>query len=366
MVGAGRIRAVEAVEEVGELLRRDGVAGVFHLERGIAPALAERQAHGRARGRVLHGVVEQDGEHLPQLVRAAAHGEVLRQLILERVPRLEGDRLEGHGRLVRQLAQRDRLHRRFRAAAVAAGEGQHPLDKAAHTLRLGADVVEILGALGGALLLCEEVGRGEDDRQRRFQLVRRVGDKALLLVPRALHRAHGQSREQIAEPEEHRQRPQPQQQARTQQLAQGGLLAGAVGEGDARGERGLHAQIAQLIIPQDALVVRLVETVLNDGEQRLLVVEAVVAAAADADGAAVIDDGDEARAAPRRLSGRERVIGAGLQRLLEGEGALARKARARDEEHRREHRQQNRRHDGHVDADHLPAQAFDHPSTSRQ
>ena len=73
-----------------------------------------------------------------------------------------------------------------RAALVEAGEQQQVVDEHAHARRLALDAAhrlrQVVGAVGGAAP--EQLGVAADRRERRAQLVRRVGDEPAQALPR--------------------------------------------------------------------------------------------------------------------------------------------------------------------------------------
>ena len=50
----------EAIEQMGELFRRDRFAFIFHLQHGAAAFAAQQQADVRPRSRIFHGVIQQN------------------------------------------------------------------------------------------------------------------------------------------------------------------------------------------------------------------------------------------------------------------------------------------------------------------
>ena len=121
---------------------------------------------------------------------------------------------------------------------------QKPLDQRAHLLRHGVDA----GKEG--LLLRRVIIRAlqqlrvcQNDGQRRFQLVRRVGDKLLLLPPRFLHWPDRTARQQHRKAEKGKQAECTEQHAVFYKRAQRLLLAGNVREDHAAG----HAAVAQAV-----------------------------------------------------------------------------------------------------------------------
>ena len=174
------VGAPEAVEDPLPMLGGDAGAVVGDGEPRPAVELAVREADARALGRDADGVVEQVRdrplEHVPValddparndggLERHGAGGCRRRELlarVLEQCPERNG-LAAGCGRV--EAGQREQI----------VGQPRHPVDRALdHRRRRGSALVGRLGVGEG------EVEIGLDDRERRPQLVRGVGDEAPL------------------------------------------------------------------------------------------------------------------------------------------------------------------------------------------
>src|SRR5205823_4373008 len=68
------VDAVEALEDLPELLRRDAQPLVAHADQDLTALLADVQAHRAAIRRVLQRVVQQVEQHLPQPQTVAVNG----------------------------------------------------------------------------------------------------------------------------------------------------------------------------------------------------------------------------------------------------------------------------------------------------
>ena len=276
--------------------------------------------------------------------------------------RLVGHRLEPEGGVRRRVRQVRRGVRQVFAAPIHPGQGEHILHQTLHAAGLGPDVVHILLLLRRGALL-QQLRRGQDHRQGRFQLVAGVGQELLLLLPRAVHRARHRAAEHIAAGEQHRQRRQADEQAAGQQAAEGGLLQRTVGKGDAGGQQPRLPQVAQVVLRQHALVAVRRKGGGDDIHQRRLVRQVVVAVAGDTDGAAGVDLRHEAGHPLLSRLGQV-VAAAGLEHLLQLLLDAAGDDGPGGEVHGGEYRQQDAEHHAHIQADDLPAQSADHAVTS--
>ena len=126
------------------------------------------------------------------------------------------------------------------------------------------DVVQVLPAFFSVRLAGRQLRRGQDHRQGRFQLVGGVGDKLLLLLPGLLHRLHREARQPVAYPCQQQQRRQGYPAHPQQQAAHGGLLLGAVGEGQAHRQCPGLAHIPQGVVLQNPLPALLLQSILHN------------------------------------------------------------------------------------------------------
>ena len=91
-----------------------------------------------------------------------------------------------------------------------------------------------------------------------------IGDKLLLLLPGLLHRLHRKARQPVAYPRQQQQRRQGYPAHPQQKAAHGGLLLGAVGEGQAHRQRPSLAHIPQGVVLQDALPALPLQSILHN------------------------------------------------------------------------------------------------------
>ena len=362
-VGAGFVGAVKAIEDVGQLVRRDVLAPVRDSEHGAAALPRGVQLDGRAGRSVLHGVVQQHCQRLPQPGAVAPNGQSGGDVVLQQMPGFKGHRLEPQGGGDSHLGHVRRGIRQGARALLGAEQGEHVLHQRAHAAALRLNVVDIRLLLrrGAAP---QQIRRGQDHRQGRFQLMAGVGQELLLLRPRRSHRLCHHAGQQIAAQEQHHQRHASHQRAGAQQRPQGRVFQIGVGKGDGGGGIARLPQVAQVVFVQRAGIRRPVQGGGDDVRQPRLVAEIIVAVARHADGAAAVDLRHEAGDAVHpRLA--DAVVPL-LQRLIQLLLHVLPVVVPGDEEHGGEHHQQHQRDQQHVGGHHLPAEMADHDSTSRQ
>ena len=81
----GLVRPVEPVKELRQLPRVQAVAAVLRPDNDPPAAFFHREPDSGLRNGVLHGVVQQDGDQLPDGVLVAAVGQARRDGQLQRV-----------------------------------------------------------------------------------------------------------------------------------------------------------------------------------------------------------------------------------------------------------------------------------------
>ena len=183
-----------------------------------------------------------------------------------------------------------------------------------------------------------------------------VGDKLLLILPRPHHGTGDEAAQQPTDAQQHQQRRAADQQADPHQRPEGGLLKGAVHKSDADGQGAVLPVKAHVPGCQHAALAAVGQRLGDGGQQRVLVVQIVVAAAGDADGAA----GQHLR----QKAGKPGVGHAGLHRLLQLIGIAVSNVGPGEEVHPGEHRQQHQGGHRHDNAGDLPAQLPDHDAAS--
>ena len=116
---------------MGQLVRRNGLAGVFHRQYRVFPGGIQCQPNGCAGGGILHRVVQQDIQQLIQLLPVAGQGHIVLDVILQGMSRFKGHRLEPQGGIGDQITE---IHRDEgdSPAALCPGKRQHILHQRPH------------------------------------------------------------------------------------------------------------------------------------------------------------------------------------------------------------------------------------------
>ena len=175
---ARRVRAVEAVEDAGDVLAADADAGILHLDGGPAVLRATgAQADDAAGGGVLGGVVAQDAAALLEHIAVGKGGDVF--LGLDAPVVVTVDELGILVDFLDQFGDVQQLHIQPAAAHVAPGEEEQLIDELFHVLALGLDggdalIKHLFVALAPAV---EHGGVALNDGDGRAQFVRGVGDE---------------------------------------------------------------------------------------------------------------------------------------------------------------------------------------------
>ena len=160
----GRVGAGEALEDLLQLLRREGRALVFERKMAAVPPAALQLQPDGAAGGVFAGVVEQDLHELAELPLVAAYRQLRLHLRLERQPALIERGLKQQRRGLGDLAEADGGKRGLRPGVFRPRQLQQPLDQRAHLLRHGADAVgELLLLRLVVVRALQQLGVGEDD-----------------------------------------------------------------------------------------------------------------------------------------------------------------------------------------------------------
>ncbi|HJL22888.1 MAG TPA: hypothetical protein RMH80_11695, partial [Polyangiaceae bacterium LLY-WYZ-15_(1-7)] len=177
---AAHVDPVEALEDALEVVRRDRGAGVVHLEEHVLVLRAHPHVHAGPLGRVLDGVVDEVDEHLVEGPLVRLHPQRLRRRLEDQLHaaslRLGGqpthhldhdgldvDLLELEPVLGRLGLRQRRQVRDQRLEAQRVLEDH--VEEAPRRLRIVDDAV------------LQGLGEAPDRRQRRPQLVARVGDE---------------------------------------------------------------------------------------------------------------------------------------------------------------------------------------------
>src|SRR5207244_4647987 len=173
LAGTPGVYAVEALEDAGQVIRRDARTGVADsYDSGTARSL-RADADPATWGRVPQRVVEQVGEDLPQCFGIGIDGRRV-GCALERDVAARGALGERTPRFSRGRLYIDPSRFRLPASGFDAREVEQVIDQALHAPRV------LHNRLGEPCRLCvrrlsrERLGVSSDGRQRSLQLVRHV------------------------------------------------------------------------------------------------------------------------------------------------------------------------------------------------
>ena len=140
-----------------------------------------------------------------------------------------------HG-LIRQRGvfyQRAQIHTRKRLphrAVVRPRQFQQSRDQRAHPVRHQQNIRrKARFFLRPAVLCLQKLGVRENHAERCFQLVRRIGHKLPLLLPRLFYRLHCPARQQKADEQEAGKAQHADEHAVAPEIAHGGKLTGNIG-----------------------------------------------------------------------------------------------------------------------------------------
>ena len=175
-------------------------------------------------------VVEQNVHAAGKLRRVSQHEKAGLYVIGKRQPALKEDRLKRQARVQRRLAPVQPLARGRKPGLIASGKVEKAGDQRAHLRGRREDVCGKALPCFFTLRRLQELRVCEDDGKRRFELVRRVSHKLLLLPPRELHRPHRPSRQQHAQREEYRKASKANEDARADEAFERRLLGACVGK----------------------------------------------------------------------------------------------------------------------------------------
>ena len=194
---ASLVNAVKAVEQVLTLRARQRCALVCDRQHGVTALLAERYLHRAALG-MAHGVIEQYRHELLEFAAVTLDKNVRRKVALESQPLFKRHAFKRQRLAGCKAAEVNSLG--LQGGAFGPRKLQKLRDKLAHALIFVADIRKppIFADLTG-----KQLGVCAHDRDRRFQLVSGVGDKALLLLEAVLERAHNALCDVHRQEEEH-------------------------------------------------------------------------------------------------------------------------------------------------------------------
>ena len=88
VIAAAGVGTVKSLKEMGQLLRRDGLAAVFHRQHGLTVPGTQFQTDEAAVRGVFDAVVQQEADQLGQLCGIAGDGEPFGDAVVQLPPGL--------------------------------------------------------------------------------------------------------------------------------------------------------------------------------------------------------------------------------------------------------------------------------------
>ena len=186
LLGAGFVASVEAVEEVIErILAQRFFHGIFGSEYDVFSRTAQRDHNVGVIGCVLDGVVAEGADEPPQCRFVAVYRQVVFNIEDQVFAVKFRHSLKRFGNIAHDVRE---IYRSFFKAGI---RFIHPreIHKLVHQLAHIRDLfLRAVYPFVFANVHRKHVHIGGNDRQRRFQLVTRVGNKTLLLFDVVHHR----------------------------------------------------------------------------------------------------------------------------------------------------------------------------------
>ena len=203
--GAGAVDPVKALEHVFAFLRRERLAGRCYAQSGfVVPGLFQRYAD-RTGGGIFDGIIQQDLRALPEMLRAAPHRDAGFNIGLKRQAIFKEQRFKRQHGVLHQRTPVERLKYFFHRAVIHSRKLQKVFHQPTHLVGHGEDALgKTLPLRLGIRRITEHFRVREDHGERRFQLVRGVGNELLLLRPCPFHRLHRPARQKKADGEKNR------------------------------------------------------------------------------------------------------------------------------------------------------------------
>ncbi len=191
--GLGAARAVlprKALEQTVGVSFLDPESAVPDDEPGVSTCPLQH-GRNRAAGRgILHGVIQKNGNQLADGFLIPGHLQAGRSGQLKILPLRARDRLKGPGCFFHQLRQGKVLHLLRQVFLLHLGQVDEVCGERGEAAGLPADVGDPLVFSFALQLRFQHVCIRLDDRDRGFQLVSGIGDKALLLFIALRNRPH--------------------------------------------------------------------------------------------------------------------------------------------------------------------------------
>jgi hypothetical protein len=172
--------APEPLEDAGHVLGANAGPVVVDFDEHLAVVGADPYEDSASTRCVPDRVVDQDDDQLAEAGVIATDHAGLR-IDAERDAAIAGELREGSGAFGRHVAEVHRHPAQRDRAGIGASEEQQVVDERREVTDLGIDVVECLGrGLRLAAIAAEMLDGAPDDRQRRSQLMARVGGELAL------------------------------------------------------------------------------------------------------------------------------------------------------------------------------------------
>ena len=267
--GFGIARGVGAIEPVEQPV----VVSLFEIRRGVghgkqdlSAGFFQRQRDAAALRRILHGVVQQDRNELADRFFVAVQGKHRLNVRGKRLVLRQSNRLERLRRIRNDIGQREVQQLRFCAFLLHPREVNEIVGQRRKPVRLRADIRDPFVVPD---ILLEHVRVRADDRDRRLELVPRVGDKLLLLFIALCDRTHDPRRQKHQQQKDHDKARRGDADARPKERAERRKLAPTVQKDPARSGVLVYAQIP--VLARESLFVSFLCGSFRHFQRRLLV-----------------------------------------------------------------------------------------------
>ena len=355
--GSGRVGTVEPAEDAPALLPGQ-LPGIGDGQQGAAPLPGQFHPDGGVFRGVAQGVVQEDGQYLPEVPLAAADVQTLLELTFQGQTALEIQRLKGQQLVGDQGREVQHPEGRPDGTVVHPGQLQQALHQLAHPAAHGQDAPGMLGVR----VRLHQLGAGQDHGQGGLQFVAGVGYELPLLLPGPFHGPDRPPGQQEADRPEKAQGQQPDAGAGQPQVPHGGPLGGDVHEDQSQLRGGLAPEIAQVILVQDPQRLRCRGRQGHDVREHLFVAEIEAAGGLDALAPGVGPDDEAGLPDLARRAGLQGIGGSGAQEA----DALGLEVLAGEMDHEAEDHAKQRGKNRHGHGDEFAAQGTDQcSSTSR-